>query len=950
MKIYPVAAFSIKKSRLEPSTGQTTQENKIDNKNNVEQHYFNDQLIMFGARVDKGLERFYETNREKMPDTVRNYIESLDNKSAVTPMEAQKNAYKLLDIAQTPDDIKSAYPEEKLFQDLINPLESRATRGILNSVRENDELLKLSGQDVLKDKENLTVYLVKKIFLENKTIEEINQDLDKDLDEDFKADFKFKNPKAQYVYTSTLASLGIKAPQFEYRQSLRYTQEGYSDMIGDKISEGQRAFWDSLSTEERTGRAKKSAEKFENWWNSLTRNQILDMIADQKNELDLLKEFKKAQRQEEKANKVTNNEPEETPRTTRKHTRVGSNKLSQDELFVIWASNQLKIWQANLTEAEKDTLHIKRMQHLTARWKEMTPAEKSDYISKMKAGAEPLRYTMIDAWNHSTNLIQDLSAHLKANQIYKPAEVLYSSQEFSEFQSRVMTEFWENHPEYSKELGENIQRSQEKIQDAISRGTFEELKKQIMRDKTRRIKEMESFKQKISTSQANNTQEPEYISEFKAAYNKVQGATLKNLPPEYVADYFKVITEGFSQEQIEAWTRNLKGENPKIGDNELLTQISQTEPEGSQIINRAIEGALADTLYECTRDPNVYILSHSDMKVALAQIDRGERVIKIGSHKLHQMFEFDIVKKKIDKNRINYLYNQYKQALSQDEIEAIALEYFSAHNGDYTPLVDYMKTYGKSLNIIFSDKSTYSNLVKAAMFTRFALNMPTKVSKSYTCLLMTNKEEPLKGEEDIRSMKYLLSKRFDFVPKQFMNHYLSEFGASIRRSSEIELAEIKKGCYKRTDTKGTARLTITPKFGYRTINSIRALAMEQALADALYEATDSQDVYKLQFEELCDNIELFRMIRKFPTETRTFRCSATGERIEITAQRPINISSLQRDYIDYLNQIIDWVNTDVKDGKGTLEDLVCILNPNENAPEIDKNVEQRIKVYNLNLK
>lgn len=948
MKIYPVAAFSIKKSRLEPSTGQTTQENKINK--NVEQHYFNDQLIMFGARVDKGLERFYETNMDKMPDTVRNYIESLDNKSAVTPMEAQKNAYELLDIAQTPDDIKSAYPEEKLFQDLINPLESRATRGILNSVRENDELLKLSGQGVLKDKENLTVYLVKKIFLENKTIEEINQDLDKDLDEDFKADFKFKNPKAQYVYTSTLASLGIKAPQFEYRQSLRYTQEGYSDMIGDKISEGQRAFWDSLSTEDRTGRAKKSAEKFENWWNSLTRNQILDMIADQKNELDLLKEFKKAQRLEEKANKVTNNEPEETPRTTRKHTKVGSNKLSQDELFVIWASNQLKIWQASLTEAEKDTLHIKRMQRHTARWKEMTPAEKSDYISKMKAGAEPLRYTMIDAWNHSTKLIQDLSAHLKANQIYKPADILYSSQEFSEFQSRVMTEFWENHPEYSKELGENIQRSQEKIQDAISRGTFEELKKQIMRDKNRRIKEMESFNKKTIQPQTTiETEELTYISDFKSAYYKVQGATLKNLPPEYVADYFKVITEGFSQEQIEAWTRNLKGEDPELGDNELLTQISQTEPEGSQIINRAIEGALADTLYECTRDPNVYILSHSDMKVALAQIDRGERVIKIGSHKLHQMFEFEIVKKKIDRNRINYLYNQYKQDLDDEDLRAIASEYFTANDGDYTPLLDYMKTYGKSLNIIFSDKSTYSNLVKAAMFTRFALNMPSSISHAYDCLLLTDKEEPLKKEDELKALKFLISKRFDFVPKVFMNNYLSEFGASIRRSRGLDLEEVKKGCYKRTDTQSRARLTITPKYNYRTINALRALAMEQALADALYEATENQDVYKLQFEELCDNIELFKMIRKFPSESRTF-VSSGGDTISLAAKRPVNTNSLQRDYLDYVNQIVDWVNTDVKDDNGTLDDLVCILNPDENAPEIDKNVEQRIKIYQLNLK
>ena len=77
-------------------------------------------------------------------------------------------------------------------------------------------------------------------------------------------------------------------PEFEYQQSLRYTREGYADIVGDKISQGQRAFWDSLDDRERTERAKKSVEKMENWWNSLTGNQKLDMIADQLTELDML--------------------------------------------------------------------------------------------------------------------------------------------------------------------------------------------------------------------------------------------------------------------------------------------------------------------------------------------------------------------------------------------------------------------------------------------------------------------------------------------------------------------------------------------------------------------------------------------------------------------------------------------------------------------------------------
>ena len=166
----------------------------------------------------------------------------------------------------------------------------------------------------------------------------------------------------------------------------------------------------------------------------------------------MLKDFKKSQKTENKKAKTETSETE--PKVTRPHTKVGSKTLSQDELFLIWASNQLKIWQESLTEAEKDTIHVKRMQKLAQRWAEMTPEERTDYISKMKSGSEPLRYTMIDAWNHSQDMLQDLSQHLRQNQIYKPADLLYSTQEFSEFQSKVMTEFWEEHPQYTTLLGE----------------------------------------------------------------------------------------------------------------------------------------------------------------------------------------------------------------------------------------------------------------------------------------------------------------------------------------------------------------------------------------------------------------------------------------------------------------------------------------------------------------
>ena len=39
-----------------------------------------------------------------------------------------------------------------------------------------------------------------------------------------------------------------------------------------------------------------------------------------------------------------------------------------------------------------------------------------------------------------------------------------------------MSEFWETHPDYAEKLGNNIRQSQLKVDLAIKRGTFEELK------------------------------------------------------------------------------------------------------------------------------------------------------------------------------------------------------------------------------------------------------------------------------------------------------------------------------------------------------------------------------------------------------------------------------------------------------------------------------------------
>lgn len=920
---------------------------------------FNDHMVAFKARVDKGLNRFYETNKDRMPVTVKRYVGSLEDKSLLTPLQAQQRAFLKLNDAKNASDIKKYFEGEELFEELIEPENSKATRGILQSFKENAELLALSGESILKDNSDFTVYLVKKVFLEAKTIDEINKDLENDLNEDFKNDFKFKNPGSKYVYGSTLKALGIKTPPFEYQQSLRYTRDGYSDIVGENISQAQRKFWDSLSPEERTARAKKSVEKFEAWWNSFTNNQKLDLIADQLSALDLLKDFKKQQRKETKNQPDAINETE-NPKP-KQHTKVGSSKLSQDELFVRWATNNLKLFEANLSEAEKDTLHLKRMQRLVDRWTSMTPAEKTDYISKMKAGSEPLRYTMIDAWNHSLDLIKDLSLFLREKHVYKPADLLYSTEQFSQFQSEIMSEFWENHRDYSIKLGNNIRASQEKINAAITRGTFEELKKQIMRDKNQRLKELAKLlpqkqnKQKpdVAPKAQNVDKRPDYMNDFMALYSSHGRLGVSDMPEEYWEDFFDTIQEA-PEDFVRIWTKQLKGEYVSQKEEEFSAKIRTTETPKSARISRAIETAMAFEAYNCVKDPTVFKLSTTDLKTILYNIQHGAEVVRIKSHQLNEFFEFPVKSRKIDPKNIAKRYHIFKEDVDESVMEEVKKNYFDAGEKS-DELEAYLNTYGKALTMLFSVNNNFSIGVKKALYEKFKNRMPENL-KDVPCYFDVH---GIEYEDKISQAKIKCEQKYDYVPKHFIEKYFNEIAGQLRTSDNITADEFaNQACKIRKNTSEHIQMAVFPKTNLQVPVRLYTLAVEQALADILYEATGNVDVYQMQFEELCNNIELFRLVKKFPSENRHYESYSLKKTVDISAKKRLNLSKIKELINEYINNVGEWINEEGAVG-GTsqenikpadLEELLYALNPDENMPEKDKAVIKRILNYGLKLK
>ena len=134
-----------------------------------------------------------------------------------------------------------------------------------------------------------------------------------------------------------------------------------------------------------------------------------------------------------------------------------------------------------------------------------------------------------------------------------------------------------------------------------------------------------------------------------------------------------------------------------------------------------------------------------------------------------------------------------------------------------------------------------------------------------------------------------------------------------------------------------------------TENKLKSLAMEQALADVLYDATGNAEVYALQFEELYDNLEVFSLVKKFPSQERTIT-SQTNHTMTFKAVKKPDLRSLSKLYNEYLSEIVQWVNEEVKQtGTADPEDLLYILNPDEQEPLKDINTARRMSIYGFKI-
>ncbi len=201
--------------------------------------------ISFGKRTP---EDFYaqDFNRDNMPETMKKYLNArFEERSKIAPVQIMQEAFDALNNASTVDDIKKL--GEPKFSKLRPANYAGATTGILKKIKDikamqdNPEPLSKDGSD------DLTTYLVKKIYLEGKTVKEIDKDFANDINEVYELAARVPAEKAKtlgrnesaYFSHSTVYNLGIRFPEVPFWNSFIATRDDYERVRRVKTATGE---------------------------------------------------------------------------------------------------------------------------------------------------------------------------------------------------------------------------------------------------------------------------------------------------------------------------------------------------------------------------------------------------------------------------------------------------------------------------------------------------------------------------------------------------------------------------------------------------------------------------------------------------------------------------------------------------------------------------------------
>ena len=221
MNIQKISAFYNKNLPQNTTIKQDQEENTPQQEplKEYKPHAYMDYNINFGARLFRTPANFYAQpfNQKGMPAVMKDYLNAdYEDRKNIPPAQMMSIVYDDLNDAESLQQVKEIYPDEPLFQNLHDVNYDNFRSGALGDIM----LLKDDEHPLFKDgSDDLGMYLIRKIYVECKSMKEIVPDFRKDISAHYK-------DIADVDYT-TLKHFGIKYPDQGFWKSLTATREEF---------------------------------------------------------------------------------------------------------------------------------------------------------------------------------------------------------------------------------------------------------------------------------------------------------------------------------------------------------------------------------------------------------------------------------------------------------------------------------------------------------------------------------------------------------------------------------------------------------------------------------------------------------------------------------------------------------------------------------------------------
>lgn len=202
---------------------QTKQENRQQNNAKTQNYAYNPIAyndLTFTGRLFRTPEDFYSCawNKTGMPETMKQYLNAdYEDRQHMPPQQMLALVFDDINETKNLEQVKRIFPKEPLFKNLSDEPNRKARAGILAEI----DLMKDEGHSLFKNgKDNLGHYILKKIYVEGKTLKEINEDFSKD-----KSVYYDGLSPIEY---DTLSAYGIKFPNNAFWKSFTHNRSNFN--------------------------------------------------------------------------------------------------------------------------------------------------------------------------------------------------------------------------------------------------------------------------------------------------------------------------------------------------------------------------------------------------------------------------------------------------------------------------------------------------------------------------------------------------------------------------------------------------------------------------------------------------------------------------------------------------------------------------------------------------